>query len=110
MLRLVVFALVIPADTSQCERIFSLMNNIKTSERSSMKQQMLSNLMLWHFIARKLDKDGTRSDEPMPCRDVPVMAILKEFRALSSEEYRRSAHRPAEPAKYEYEKHRIKLE
>ena len=29
-LRLVAIALILPADTSECERIFSLMNDIKT--------------------------------------------------------------------------------
>ena len=38
-LRLVVFSIILPADTSECERVFSLMNDIKTSERSSMGQQ-----------------------------------------------------------------------
>jgi len=36
VLRLVVIALIIPADTSECERIFSLMNDIKTAERAWM--------------------------------------------------------------------------
>jgi hypothetical protein len=41
VLRLVVITLLIPVDTSECERIFSLMNDIKTPERSSMGQQNL---------------------------------------------------------------------
>ena len=41
-----VISLLIPADTSECERIFSLMNDLKTAERNSMGQQNLKNLML----------------------------------------------------------------
>ena len=101
VLRLVVISLLIPADTSECERIFSLMNDIKTSERSSMGQQNLKNLMLWHIMGSK-----------MPCRNVPVMAILREFREMAAGVCGRKAHRPQEVPKYEYEKHRapVKLE
>ena len=70
VLRLVVVALLVPADTSECERIFSLMNNIKTADRSAMGQQNLRNLMLWHEMAKQLEPE-----------EVPVMAILKEFRS-----------------------------
>jgi hypothetical protein len=66
LLRLLVFSLLIPADTSECERIFSLMNDTKTSERSKMGQQNLKNLMLWHRLAKKMN-----------IHDVPVMEILK---------------------------------
>ena len=39
VLRLVVIALLIPADTSECERVFSLMNDLKKSEcRSRINQ------------------------------------------------------------------------
>ena len=34
VLKLVVIALLIPADTSECERVFSLMNDLKMSERN----------------------------------------------------------------------------
>ena len=47
ILRLVVIALLIPTDTSECERIFSLMNDLKTVERSRLGEK-LSSLMLWH--------------------------------------------------------------
>ena len=70
------------------------MNNIKTSERARMGQQNLKNLMLWHEMAQDL----------MP-QQVPVMAILKEFREMAGVGGRQQ-HRPAEPSKYEYEKHR----
>ena len=43
-LRLVVISLIVPADTSECERIFSLMND--------MGQLNLKNLMLWHRMAK----------------------------------------------------------
>ena len=43
----------------------------------------------------------------MACRDVPVMAILKEFRAMVQRRARpHEPHRPAEVPKYEYEKRR----
>lgn len=41
VLRLVAIMLLIPLDTSEAERIFSLMNDIKTSERSSLGQRNL---------------------------------------------------------------------
>jgi hypothetical protein len=44
-LRLVAISLLIPGDTSECERIFSLMNDIKTPERSSMGSETLKHLM-----------------------------------------------------------------
>ena len=54
VLRLVVISLLVPADTSECERIFSLMNDIKTDERARMGQKNLKNLMLWHRLAKEL--------------------------------------------------------
>ena len=109
-LRLVVISLLIRADTSECERIFSLMNDLKTAERSSMGQQNLKNLMLWHIMGSTTNEEGKK--EKMKCRDVPVMAILKEFCAMADGMCGRKAHRPTEVPKYEYEKHRmpIKLE
>ena len=110
VLRLVVISLLIPADTSECERIFSLMNDIKTSERSSMGQQNIKNLMLWHISGHQMNEDDKK--EKMPCRNVPVMAILKEFRDMAEGVRGRKAHRAQEVPKYEYEKHRapIKVE
>ena len=104
MLRLVVISLLIPADTSECERIFSLMNDIKTAERNRMGQQNLTNLMLWHFVARKMEEDGTRSSAAISHSDVPVMAILKEFREMAGVKGR-NVHRGTDPPTYEYEKH-----
>jgi len=107
VLLLVVISLLIPADTSECERIFSLMNDLKTTERNSMGQQNLKNLMLWHIMGYKTDTEGKKVK--MPCCDVPVMAILKEFRSMAFENggtLGRKAHRAAAVPKYEYEKHR----
>ena len=42
----------------------------------------------------------------MKATDVPVMAILKEFREMAGPRGR-TAHRPAEKSTYEYEKHRF---
>jgi hypothetical protein len=101
-------SLLIPADTSECERIFSLMNDLKTSERASMGQQILKNLMLWHDImGYTTDTEGKK--EKMKCRDVPVMAILKEFRAMADGVRGRKPHHPAEVPKYEYEKCRAPI-
>ena len=50
--------------------------------------------MLWHRMAKALKE-----------QDVPVMAILKEFRAMTGEKGRRP-HHPQDPIKYEYEKNR----
>ena len=71
VLRLVVFMLLMPLDTSICERIFSLMNNIKTSDRSRLGQCNVRNLMAWHALA----------DDSLAT--VPWISILKEFKLLS---------------------------
>ena len=57
-------------------------------------------LDVWHIMGTEIDSDGKRVK--MPCRDVPVMAILKEFRAMAFEgggTHGRKAHPPAEVAK-----------
>ena len=97
VLRLVVISLLIPADTSECERIFSLMNNVKSSERASMGPRTLKHLMLWHRLAK---------DIKLP--NVPVMAILKEFRTMAGENGRRP-HRAWPQVTYEYEKNRVAI-
>ena len=51
--------------------------------------------------------DGKK--EKMPCREVPVMAILKEFRAMADGVRGRKPHRPALVPAYEYEKHRAPI-
>ena len=45
----------------------------------------------------------------MACHDVPVMAILKEFRMMADGVRGRKPHRPAQVPKYEYEKHRAPI-
>ena len=47
------------------------MNGLKTAERSSLGQENLRDLMKWH-----------NSGKDLKCEEVPVMQILKEFRAL----------------------------
>jgi hypothetical protein len=79
--------LLIPVDTSECERVFSLMNDLKTAERSSLGQQTLKNLMLWHVVGKKME-----------CKDVPVMAILKEFREMAGPADARPIGRPRCPS------------
>ena len=110
VLRLVAITLLIPSDTSECERIFSLMNDIKTAERSSIGQRNLKNLMLWFVSARNIEADGSLGGKKMACRDVPVMEIVKEFREINQR--RNGNHKPEEVPKYEYEKHRapVKIE
>ena len=83
------------------------MNDLKTAERNLMGQQNLKNLMLWHIMGYKTDAEGKKVK--MPCCDVPVMAILKEFRSMAFENggtLGRKAHRAAAVPKYEYENHR----
>ena len=104
-LRLVVISMLIVCDTSECERIFSLMNDIKTAERSLMGTRTLRNLMLWHRMARKVSEDGTLEKAHLLCRDVPVMEIIKAFRELAGEHGRRP-HRSFPVPVYEYEKGR----
>ena len=94
ILRLVVIALLIPTDTSECERIFSLMNDLKTAQRSALAEK-LSSLMVWHVAGRT-----------MPCCDVPVLDILHEFRALAGIRGR-NAHRGHQLPVYD---HKVKAE
>ena len=95
VLRLVVFMLLLPCDTSECERVFSLMNDLKTAERNTLGQENLRNLMIWHMEGKSL-----------PCAQVPVLAILKEFRELAGIRGR-SMHRPTMPPKYDF---KVKVE
>jgi hypothetical protein len=73
VLRFVVFMLLVPVDTSEAERIFSLMNDIKTYARTRLQQQNLNAMMVWNYYGNKL--------EPW---QVPVHEILKEFHALAN--------------------------
>ena len=68
-----------------------MMNNIKTAERATMGQKNLKHLMLWHEMAKEIT-----------LQELPVMAILNEFREMAGPRGR-TAHRPAEPSTYEYE-------
>ena len=70
VLRLVAVALIVPADTSECERIFSLEQHQKVDR--AMGQRNLRNLMLWHEMGKELEPE-----------QVPVMAILKELHWLA---------------------------
>ena len=93
-MRLVAIALLIPTDTSECERIFSLMNNLKTAQRNRLGSN-LNNLMMWYIAGKDL-----------ACSQVPVMDILAEFRALAGIKGR-NAHRGHDPPQYD---HRVKME
>ena len=68
------------------------MNDIKTSERERLGQttlrNLLGNLMQWHIEGRE-----------MALKDVPVMSILKEWRAMATGPKGRAPHRPANPPK-----------
>ena len=88
VLRLAAIALLVPADTSECERIFSLMNNLKTADRSALGQANLKNIMIWHTMAHDLSYE-----------QVPVQEILKEFRAMAGIRGRK-AHKPTPPPAY----------
>ena len=91
ILCLVVIALVVPADTSECERIFSLMNDLKTAERNKLGNTTLKNLMTWHVLGKQVK-----------CEQLPVMSILKEFRDMAGGKGRK-AHKPSEPPVYDYQ-------
>ena len=60
-----------------------------------MGQENLKNMMLWHMMGKELSNE-----------QVPVMAILKEFRELGGIRGR-NAHRGKAPPVYDY---RIKIE
>ena len=77
VLRLVVIMLLIPLDDSEAERVFSLMNDIKTAERSTLGQLNLAALMIWHYYGKSV--------KPW---DLPVQEILKEFHGLVTDQVR----------------------
>ena len=60
----------------------------KTSERESLGQEVLRNLMHWHIEGKE-----------MALKDVPAMAILKEWRAMATGPKGRGPRRPANPPK-----------
>jgi hypothetical protein len=88
-LRLAVFMLLIPSDTSECERIFSLMNDIKRAERGRMSTETLSNLMLIHYLGKNIE-----------LKDLKIKEILAEWYAINNESKSRAhgetAHGPNE--------------
>ena len=92
---LVVIALLVPTDTSECERIFSLMNDLKTSERNRLGQDNLKHLMMWHVVGKDLKSE-----------EVPVLEILKGYRALAGIQGRHR-HRGIAPPQYDW---RVKVE
>ena len=58
VLRFVVFMLLVPVDTSEAERIFSLMNDIKTHGRTRLQQHNLNAMMVWNYYGNKLEPHG----------------------------------------------------
>ena len=68
VMHLIVIMLLIPCDTSECERVFSLMNDFKSAERNSLGATNLKNLMIWHSIAKKI----SHVDLPGHPRGVPA--------------------------------------
>ena len=85
-----VFALLIPCDTSECERVFSLMNDLKTAERNRLGQANLTHLMIWHLCS----KDRS-------CAELDVRPILDEFMRLAGTKGRKT-HRGMNPPEYTY--------
>ena len=70
------------------------MNDLKTAERSRPGEK-LSSLMVWHVAGRT-----------MPCCDVPILDILREFRELAGIRGR-YGHRGHQPPMYD---HKVKAE
>ena len=68
-----------------------------------MATSTLKNMMVWHRMARKFEEDGQWKS--LPCRDVPVMAIIKAFHELAGQSGRQR-HRSFPVPSYEYEKGR----
>ena len=58
-----------------------------------------------------VDEKGSKKQMALPFPEVPVMAILKEWRLMGTRAgpLGRYAHRPQHVPKYEYEKHRSSL-
>jgi hypothetical protein len=75
VLRMVVIMLLMPTDTSEAERIFSLMNNIKSKTRSTLGNDVLVSLMMWHYVWGSVER-----------ADFPYKAVLDQIRADASAE------------------------
>lgn len=87
VLRLVIIMLLIPTDTSECERLFSLMNNIKTAKRAGLLTGKTQSLMMWHYVWHDVK----------PC-DFPVRAVLDQILADVEEADRKlNRHRVSRP-------------
>ena len=87
VLRLAAILLLFVLDTSECERIFSLMNNVKCKSRSRLGPATLRNLMMWHYHGSKLKPS-----------ELPWLSILKEFRLLAGPRGRTTHRRFVNPA------------
>ena len=85
-----VFALLIPCDTLECERVFSLMNDLKTAERNRLGQANLTHLMIWHLCSKG-----------RACAELDVRPILDEFMRLAGTKGRKT-HRGMNPPEYTY--------
>ena len=75
ILILVAILLLVPTDTSECERIFSVMNDIKCHDRSRMLPETLRDLLLWYFHGQDLSH-----------AQLPVREILTEWYQVLEEE------------------------
>ena len=87
ILRVVVIMLLQSPDNSECERIFSLMNDLKTSERNRLNNRNLRNLMVWHYYGKRFKNIS----------ELPVLEILAEFRSICEMKQVRKPHRPQPP-------------
>ena len=99
VLVLVVIMLLVPCDTSECERVFSLMNDLKSAERNRLNATNMGNLMVWHSMAKSVAKDLAKEgklpseQKKLPLKDLPVVEILKEFRQIQLQGRARDSHR-----------------
>jgi uncharacterized membrane protein YgcG len=74
-LKLAALMLLVPIDTSECERIFSIMNDVKNGIRSSLASDVLRNLMLWYYYGKDIKTE-----------QLPAYEILTEWYDLCAEE------------------------
>ena len=82
ILRLVALMLLIPIDTSECERLFSIMNDIKDASRSNLGSEVLRDLITWYYYGKDV-----------PTAQIQALEIVKEWR-LVLEEVGKSCTRP----------------
>eukprot|EP00967_Tisochrysis_lutea_P095672 scaffold139676_cov39-Tisochrysis_lutea.AAC.1 len=103
ILRLVAIMLLVPIDTSECERVFSLMNDIKSDTRNKMGIRNLRNLMFWHYHAKAI-----------PFNKLHIRNIIEEFLSMGTEAVlnksgRRGPHRGTAPMGLGDEKLKVML-